>query len=203
MRRNRAFDVVEAFEEELAAYTGARYCVTTDSCTNALYLALLQSWDGEFWQIDTVSLPKHTYVGVVHAARNAGLRVAWRDEEWEGSYRLFPFPVVDSAKKFQRDMYVPGTLTCLSFQAGKQLPIGRGGAILTDNQEAAEWLRAARLDGRTPGRDYADNTYQGFGAHCYLTPPDAARGLWLLTYIDDDDKCDWTEYPDLSQATWT
>ena len=37
----------------------------------------------------------------------------------------------------------------------------------------------------------------------YMTPPDAARGLWLLTYIDDDDPCDYTAYPDLSEATWT
>ena len=33
--------------------------------------------------------------------------------------------------------------------------------------------------------------------------PDAARGLWLLTYLEDEDKGTWEEYPDLSQATWT
>ena len=122
---------------------------------------------------------------------------------WKGSYPIPETRVVDSAKRFNRDMYQPGTLTCLSFQAGKHLPIGRGGAILTDNKEAADWLRRARLDGRTPGADYADNTYQQFGAHCYLPPDAAARGLWLMTYLEDDDPCDWTAYPDISEATWT
>ena len=99
-------------------------------------------------------------------------------------------------------MYEPATLTCVSFQAGKLLPIGRGGAILTDDEEAAKWLRAARLDGRTQGLDYMENRYQRYGAHCYMTPPDAARGLWLLTYAEDNDQGNWREYPDLSMATW-
>lgn len=125
--------------------------------------------------------------------------------EWQGLYPLRPTKVVDSAKLFHRDLYRGryGRFVCLSFQAGKILPIGRGGAILTNDAHAAEWLRRARLDGRTAGADYADNTYQGFGAHCYMTPPDAARGLWLLTYANDGPDDTWEAYPDLSQATWT
>lgn len=214
MRRNRAFDVVDAFEQELAAYCGAPFAVTVDSCTNAIFLAL--KWQQEEWRRlapaptgaavvflkPEVLLPKRTYVGVVQAAWNAGFAIGWRDMKWKGAYPLDPTTVIDSAKRFERGMYRNGSLTCLSFQAGKILPIGRGGAILTDNAEAAEWLRRARLDGRTAGRDYADNTYQREGFHCYMTPPDAARGLWLLTYADDGPDDTWESYPDLSEATW-
>lgn len=199
--RRRAFKVVDDFEAALAEYTGAPYAVTVDSCTNALYLALKEQ--RVFEDAYVIVLPKNTYVGVYFAAENAGCHVKWRDEKWEGSYKIHGTCVIDSAKRFERDMYQPGTLTCLSFQAAKRLPIGRGGAILCDNEYTAEWLKRARLDGRTAGTDYQDNTYGGYGHHMYLTPPDAARGLWLMTYLDDDDPCDWTAYPDLSQATWT
>lgn len=200
--RRRAFRVVDEFEAALCEYTGAKYAVTTDSCTNALFLALCWERMGDEDFPDMV-LPKHTYVGVVQAARNAGYNPRFTLDRWEGHYRLNYTQVVDSAKHFQRDMYVPTFFTCVSFQAGKILPIGRGGAILHDNPEADEWFRRARLDGRTAGADYADNTYQQFGSHCYMTPPDAARGLWLLTYADDGPDDTWESYPDLSEATWT
>ncbi len=75
-------------------------------------------------------------------------------------------------------------------------------AHLTDNEDADFWLRQARLDGRFAGTGYDNPHFQRDGWHMYMTPPDAARGLWLLTYIDDNDQADWTEYPDLSKATW-
>jgi dTDP-4-amino-4,6-dideoxygalactose transaminase len=45
-------------------------------------------------------------------------------------------------------MYEPGTLHTLSFHRRKHLAIGRGGMILTDDAEAAKWLRLARYDTR-------------------------------------------------------
>lgn len=200
MKRDAAFQVVADFEQALCEFTGAPYCVTVDSCTNALFLAF--QWRAHYTgNLERVHVPKHTYVGVVQAIKAAGFRPEFVDNRWHGSY-TFGNGIIDSAKHFSRSMYKPGTYTCVSFQAGKILPIGRGGAILTDNSEADAWLRKARLDGRTAGADYQANTYQSFGTHCYMTPPDAARGLWLLTYADDNDQADWTEYPDLSEATW-
>jgi dTDP-4-amino-4,6-dideoxygalactose transaminase len=200
--RAAAFDVVAQFEEALSEYTGAPYVVTTDSCTNALYLCLKWSLPYPYAK---VTLPKRTYIGVAQAAVNAGYEIEWKDEQWKGYYLLGGTNIIDAAKCFRQGMYrgVSGLLHCLSFQAGKGLPIGRGGAVLTDDKECADWLRRARLDGRTAGADYADNTYQTFGAHCYMTPPDAARGLWLLTYIDDGLDNTWESYPDISEATWT
>lgn len=202
VERRAAFEVVDRFEEALCEYTGAPYAVAVDSCTNAIFLAL--KWHRE--QIkpvrQVVEIPKHTYIGVAQAALESGCLIEFVDRKWTGDYPLIGTPVLDSAKRFVRGMYEKYTLTCLSFQAGKILPIGRGGAILTDDSGAADWLRKARLDGRTAGASYSDATFQRPGYHMYMTPPDAARGLWLLTYADDDDPGDWTEYPDLSKAEW-
>lgn len=185
------------FEDALCEYTGAPYAVTTDSCTNALFLALRYARPESVRGV--LKLPRRNYIGVYHAAVNAGWEVQWTDEKWEGEYRILPTRIFDSAKRFEPDMFSSGTVICVSFQAAKRLPIGRGGAILHDSPDFDRWARRARLDGRGEGEPYLDATFTTPGFHCYMTPPDAARGLWLLTYLDDDDRGDWTEYPDLEE----
>lgn len=198
----RAYRVVDAFEAELADYTGAPYAVTVDSATNAIYLALLHErlvrWH------ETVTLPKHTYVGVLQAALNAGYTVGWDGARWHDWYRLTPTRVVDSARKISRDGYQRGTMTCLSFHAAKQLPLGRGGAVLTDDHAAVEWLQRFRADGRAPGDT---PPYAVLGAsHCYMPPDTAARGLWILSRWNDSGfepaPLPADPYPDLSTITY-
>jgi len=188
--------------------------VAVDSCTNALFLALLyERMVGmrpplevpEGWSISYVDrllkIPRRTYVGVMHAAINAGWRIEWIDEPWFDRYRMDPTRVVDCARFFAPDMYVPGNLMCLSFHAAKQLPLGRGGAILTDDEKAADWFRRARTDGRAPGDGEPYTTFPGH--HMYLPPPTAALGLWILSrWVDGErtpERLPMDDYPDLSQ----
>jgi dTDP-4-amino-4,6-dideoxygalactose transaminase len=202
--RRAAFEVVDAFERAVATYTGAPYAVAVDSCTNALFLALL-CWRAVIGGVETVYLPKRTYVGVAQVARNAGLRIVWRDIDWTGQYRVEPIDVWDAAKRFTSGMWragdYPGRMVCVSFQAGKLLPIGRGGAILTDSAAAVAWLKRARFDGRTEGDqcDEAAPVITAPGWHMYLDPPSAARGLWLMTYLPEHQPDQVDSYPDLSQ----
>jgi dTDP-4-amino-4,6-dideoxygalactose transaminase len=207
--RRRAFEVVDRFEETVGEYTGAPHVVAVDSCTNALFLSFLYRrhrmagwYEGER---PYLYLPRRTYVGVAQAAKNAGFEIRWWDEGWvwRGLYMIDPVRVIDAAKHFTSEMCsrfgFPGTLTCVSFQAGKLLPVGRGGAILTDDAEAAGWLRRARFDGRTEGaRCDAPDAITTPGFHCYLDPPSAARGLWLMTYVPKDQPDQVDEYQDLS-----
>lgn len=195
--RRRAFRVVDLFEEALCEYTGAPFAVAVDSCTNALFLALLYE-KRRLGAAQVLQLPRRNYIGVYQAARNAGWSVEWTNELWGGSYLIEPTKVIDAAKAFHEDCYVPSYLYCVSFQAAKRLPIGRAGAILHDDEKFDVWARRARLDGRGEGEAYKDARFTTPGYHMYMSPPDAARGLWLLTYLDDDDQGDWTEYPDLS-----
>lgn len=174
----RAFHVVDQFEQELCDYTGAPHAIAVDSCTNALFLALYYE-RRRINRARLLDLPRRTYVGVLQAARNAGWHVRWNDLEWQkrGQYELTPTRVVDSARRFDRQVYqrqLRGAIVCVSFHAAKQLPLGRGGAILTDDPDVNEWTRAARADGRGPD----GVTFPGW--HCYMPPPTAALGLWTL-----------------------
>lgn len=192
----RAYRVVDDFEQELCDYTGAKYCVTVDSCTNALFLALMHERKHAYGK--ALSVPRRTYVGVMQAVLNAGYAIEWSDERWKHSYRIKPTRVVDSARRLAGGMYEPGTLTCLSFHAAKQLALGRGGAILTDDPEADLWLRRARADGRAPGDGGRYAIFPGF--HMYMPPPVAALGLWILSrWTHDPQPLAADPYPDLSE----
>lgn len=47
----------------------------------------------------------------------------------------------------------------------KQIPIGRGGIILTDNKTTADWLKKARNDGRDITKLHCDDNVDIAGWH--------------------------------------
>lgn len=189
-----AFQVVRDFEKAICNYTGAPFCVTVNSCTMALLLAC------KYLKVETVSIPKFTYVSVPMSIIHAGGKVEFRDEDWSGAYQLKPYPIWDSARHFTSGMYLDGQYICLSFHWSKILGIQQGGAILHDDPVADQWLRKARFDGRTEGvRPKNDNFILGY--HCYMSPEIAAEGLVRLSFLPKHNReLPNDDYPDLSQV---
>jgi dTDP-4-amino-4,6-dideoxygalactose transaminase len=191
-----AFDSVRNFEATVAEYAGSKYAVSVDSCTNALFLVCKYlGVEGK-----EVTIPSRTYVSVPNSIIHAGGKVNFKDYKWQGTYRLDPFPIVDGAKRFRRGMYEKGTYHCLSFHARKHLAIGRGGMILTDDENAVKWLKMARFDGRHECK-LENDTFEMLGWNFYMTPEQASRGMWLMMMIGDDneDLKEIPDYPDLSK----
>jgi dTDP-4-amino-4,6-dideoxygalactose transaminase len=191
--------VTREFERALCAYTGAKYAVTTTSCTQAILMAL--AWcraymGGEF----TVLMPKHSYVGVPASILNAGFkRVRFESSDWRGEYQLEPMPVWDSARRFTSGMFRPGQMQCVSFHATKILADSQGGAVLHDDDEADQWLRRARFDGRTEGVPAKDDQVTYPSWHAYMSPDVAARLLWRLQGLPKHNAdLPRSDYPDLS-----
>jgi hypothetical protein len=110
---------------------------------------------------------------------HSGAELKFTDEEWEGIYQLKPYPIYDAAKRFTSGMYMSGTHMCLSFHIKKHLKIGKGGMILTDNKEVADWLRVARYEGRN-AVPYKEDDITMLGWNMYMTPQQAAHGLALM-----------------------
>jgi len=191
------FDSVRKFEKTIATYAGSKYAVAVDSCSNALFLACLYvDMKGQ-----TVTIPARTYPSVPAAIIHAGAKVKFVDQEWSGVYGLDPYPIIDGAKRFTKDMYVKGSYHCLSFHAKKHLPIGRGGMILTDDKDAYEWFKLARFDGREECALTDQESFSVLGWNFYMNPEQASRGLWLFGMIADDnaDLVEDPPYPDLSK----
>jgi len=199
------YDVVDKFEKEIAEYCGAKYGIAVSSCTNALFLSLL--WIKHTFYADKepdvpINIPHKTYIGVAHSIINAGWDIVFEEIKWKGSYQLYPYEIVDNALRFKKGMYVSGDLTCLSFHNRKHIPIGRGGMILTDDEQAMKWLKLARFDGRETCPLIEQKEFTVPGWNMYMTPEQAARGLVLFNNIKDKDlpdMDDYDSYPDLSK----
>lgn len=191
-------DIVGIFEKKLADFAGSKYAVAVDCCSNAIFLSLkYRNIEGS-----SVSIPRHTYISVPMQIMHAGGIPDVVDFQWSGIYELGSTNVFDGAARFTRDMYVGSdALQTLSFQIKKRLPIGRGGAILTDSFEAYEWLKLATYDGRDLNSPYdSEDHVRAIGWHYYMTPEDAARGILIFDQLPEimEDTMDSSHYPDVS-----
>ena len=189
-----AFSIVADFEARVAEYAGAKHGVAVDCCTSAIFLSLKYRQSRGHWAAH-VTVPARTYASVPMAVIHSGMKPKFEDFDWVGTYPLDPMGVIDGAKRFMPGMYEDG-LHCLSFHAKKILAIGRGGMVLTDDPEAARWLRKARYDGRE-GKPYSEERIDVLGWHCYMTPEQAARGMLLMDILPDDPPDHLEDYPDL------
>jgi dTDP-4-amino-4,6-dideoxygalactose transaminase len=93
-------------------------------------------------------------------------------------------------------MYRKGQMQCLSFGYSKPLDIGRGGAILLDDEAAYKKLIRQRSD----GRDLSISPWQAqkvfeVGYHYRPTIEEAVMALQKLPTIDQEPK--HVLYPDL------
>ena len=188
------YDIIAAFEQKIAKYSGAKYGVAVNSCTNALLLCC------SYLKVKEVILPSKTYVGVACSVKLAGGIIKFKNYKWKGAYRLKPYPIIDSARRFKKNMYVPGTFYCLSFHWYKHLPLGNGGMILTDDKIAYNWFKRARFDGRIEGMPPKEDNFFMIGYHCIMSPDIAAKGLILMNNMPDNNKdIPETEYSNLSK----
>jgi dTDP-4-amino-4,6-dideoxygalactose transaminase len=204
MSEINAYKVTEMFELELSKYTGAPYAIAVDNASNAIFLALMY----ENVKGKTVTIPSHTYPSVPCEIIHAGAKVNFKKSETDtlkGAYNLEGTNIWDSALRFTADMYIPGQHMCVSFTGPyKALKLTKGGAILTDNFQAALWFKRARYSGRREC-SYHDDHFDMLGWNFYMMPEISARGLLLMKQfynldgtkkiLDDVE----IKYPDLSR----
>ena len=185
-----AREIIGIFERKLADFAGSKYAVVMDCASNAIFLSLkYKRITGE------VTIPRNTYISVPMQIMHAGCRVRFEDVSWSGVYELGLTGIFDGAARFTKNMFVGGedSLQVLSFQIKKRLPIGRGGAILTDSIQAYEWLKLASYDGRDLNSPYDSPEHvKSLGWHMYMTPEDAARGILIFDMLGTG------EFPDIA-----
>jgi dTDP-4-amino-4,6-dideoxygalactose transaminase len=198
MNKYNPFEIVKTFEKTMAEYTGAKYAVTVDSCTNAVFLCC------KYLKVEKATIPSKTYLSVPMSIIHAGAEVVFdasnEANDWSGIYQLKPYPIYDSAKRLTTDMYIKGSFMCLSFHQKKHICIGKGGMILTDDKKAVEWFKRARYEGRSE-KFYRDDTIDMLGWNMYMTPEQASRGLALFQNypIHNEDQIEKGGYRDLRE----
>jgi len=198
---NNNDDFIQIFESKICNYTKAPFCVVVDRCTNAILLSL------EYLKIkkEKITIPKNTYMSVPMTLINYGYDIKLVEEFWSGNYKIGNTNVYDYAVGFEKDMYKDGQIQCLSFQQKKRLPIGKGGAILLDDEMMAKKLRRMRHDGRTTHigtvKDMLENGDEiMIGYHMNMSPEEAAKGILLMNGLSEVYKNgSYQDYPDLSK----
>ena len=186
------FEKINEFESVLAQFTGAPYAVMTDCCTHAIELCLRHD------KIERVVFPAHTYLSIPMTMHKLGIEYNYSDKLWTGEYQFIGTRIWDSARLLKEGMYRKGQLQCLSFGHGKPLEIGRGGAILLDDETTYQKLIRQRYDGRdlNIGPWEQQQTFE-VGYHYKPTIEEAIIGLEKLPTVDQEPK--YFQYPDLRE----
>jgi dTDP-4-amino-4,6-dideoxygalactose transaminase len=188
------FDKVTEFENAIAEFYGAPYAVATDCCTHAIELCL------RLTNPSTVACPANTYLSVPMTFEKLGIDWNFIDAPWQDYYCLTNTNIIDSAVYWQQDGFQKGYFNCLSFQFKKHLNLGRGGMILTDDQEAAVQLKKMSYDGRVPNVPWMEQNVDMIGYHYYMTPETAQLGLDRFEDAKNKTSKKWSyqDYPNLS-----
>ena len=191
-----SFETLFEFERQLAEYTGAPYAIVTDGCTNAIELCM------RYDQVKSCSFTPYTYLSVPMLVHRLGIEYQYHDHAWQrwvGEYPFVGTRIWDSARRLEPNMYRPGQIQCLSFGWSKPMQLGKGGAILLDNEADYLALSRMRSDGRdlriTPWQDQ-EVIYQGF--HYCPTLETCAAGIAGLKNIKTG--ITQQEYPDLRKV---
>ena len=191
-----SFSKVTEFENELAKYFGASFCVATDCATHAIELCL------RLKNITETDCPTLTYVSVPMTLEKLGVNWQFNNNKWQDLYKFSNTNIYDASVFWTPRGYIEGSMMCLSFQFKKTLSLGRGGAILLDSKEEAEMLRRMTMDGRTRDEPWTEQTdrISQMGYHYYMTPETAHLGLEKLPNVKKNKEWSWKDYPDISQA---
>ena len=189
-----SFKVVSDFENEIATWFGAPYGIAVDCCTHGIELCL------RYTEATYIEVPKRTYLSVPFLAEKLGITLLWKDEDWKDYYNVYG-NVYDAAVLWKEDSYISGTFMCISFQFQKHLSLGRGGMILTDNQDAMWELKKMSYDGREPDIPWRDQNVSTIGYHYYMAPEVAMLGSKKLPEAIKTKPRDWVleDWPDLTQ----
>ena len=188
---------IEDFETEVSNYFGASYGIAVDSCTHGIELCLRMYGDS----LDSIEVPKRTYVSIPMLANKMNIDLIWKDENWEEYYEIGDTGIYDAAVLWRENSYIPKTRMCLSFQFQKHLSLGRGGMILCDNKITYRELKRMSYDGRLPGVPWRDQNINMFGYHYYMTPETAQLGLDKLEEAKNTEPRKWVveDWPDLTK----
>lgn len=155
-------------EQEFASFMNAKYAIATNGCTMAMYLVLKKL---NLKKTDEVIVPSLTWSATASVVIQAGATPVFADinrDSWSldpldvkrkitkhtklvipvhyggrfaTGFEHFGVPVMyDSAHRVEKNDF-KGVVSCYSFYAVKNMTTIRGGMILTNNKDDANWYR--------------------------------------------------------------
>lgn len=161
----------QEFEQQFAEYVGGNHAVFVDSGTSALDLAVKWYLHKKIIKKkQKIDVPSLTFTSTAEVLVHNGLIPNFVDVELHdfciseplinsaipvhllGNRSMARGLIYDSAHRIVRgDLKGAGALWCYSFYATKNMTTIQGGMIVTNDEEAAKWLKKARDHGISKG----------------------------------------------------
>jgi perosamine synthetase len=171
--------VVHIFEETICEYVGAKYSISFNSATSAIFLSLLNK------NIE-VKIPSIIPPVVPNAILTSGNKCKFYDNiDWVGnSYILHDFgdyKIVDSAQKLEKNQFNkecnPNDLLLFSFYPTKPIGSCDGGMIVSNDIDKINYLKELSLNGMTFAPNNWDRQIKFPGYKMYMNSIQAKIGL--------------------------
>lgn len=189
--------IVREFEEQFAEYVGAKYAVSFNSATSALFLIFKYLCPGSKIKIPSMIPPV-----VANAVITAGRRLEFTDNvNWVGdSYEIDfsnrfanPYQIIDSAQKVERNQFknfIPNSslltpLMVFSFYPTKPVGSCDGGMVVSDNKDVIEYLRMLSFNGMSFAENNWDREIKQPGYKMYMNSIQAYIANKNLNRLDD------------------
>jgi dTDP-4-amino-4,6-dideoxygalactose transaminase len=164
--------IVTKFENTIADYVGAKYAVSFNSATSAIFLLFSQ------YKNITVKVPSMIPPVVLNAIITSGNKYEFTDDvSWIGdSYLLHEFTdsfkVIDSAQKLEKNQFKnecnPNDLMIFSFYPTKPVGSCDGGIIVSDDLNKITSLRELALNGMSFSENNWDRKIKFPGYKMYM-----------------------------------
>jgi len=162
--------IVDVFEQTIADYVGAKYAVSFNSATSAIFLTLLG-------KNTIINVPSMIPPVVLNAIITSGNKYNFSDDtNWVGdSYLLHDFgdyKIVDSAQKLETNQFKkecePNDLMIFSFYPTKPVGSCDGGMIVSDDLEKINHLKEMTLNGMSFAKNNWERTIKFPGYKMYM-----------------------------------
>jgi dTDP-4-amino-4,6-dideoxygalactose transaminase len=162
--------VVTEFESKVAEYVGAKYAVTFNSATSAIFLSLLN-------KNITVDIPSMIPPVVANAIFTSNNKYNFIDNvDWVGdSYLLHNFgdyKIIDSAQKLKKNQFATecndNDLMIFSFYPTKPVGSCDGGMIVSNDFDKINHLREMALNGMSFSKNNWERKINFIGYKMYM-----------------------------------
>lgn len=206
-------ELIEEFEEAIANYVGARFCVAVANGTLADAVAIA-AMKAHIRTQRRVLVPALTFIAQVNAVRYNNMEVLFADvdENWlidlssvqaeiyrdtitcgtdlMGRIFMQGNDIEDACEAFGSkfgDLSAGtfGMVGTYSFFPSHTISTGEGGAIVTDIEELAKLCRAIRAHGATSNDPMDKFHFPHFGYNARMSSLQAVLGIALMKHIDE------------------
>jgi len=188
------------FEAELSKFVGATGVIVTDSCTNAIELGLRYSTPKMY-----ATIPPNCHFTIPMTLKKLGIEYMTSEDNWENEFRIQGSSVYVAENTLAKDMFqtenpAQKKIVCISLGPDSPLGLEGGGAILTNDKAAYEYLKLAANNGRDLKVDnWEDQKEFTVGYNYGMRPADAIAGLNKLANEEiNSSDYGYKNYPDIS-----